>query len=144
MDTHKVLKGITIGDIGPKWGYSMKDNGFMAFDNVRYPRDSLLGKYTMIDDSTGELKTKGNLKVLYAGMMFVRENILIFSAKSLAKATIIATRYSNVRTQFKIDKNTERTIIDYQTQRGKIYPYIAKSYAAFFSARKIQVSVREN
>ena len=57
MITHKVLPGLTIGDIGPKWGYGQKDNGYMAFNNVRYPKESLLSKYTYIDES-GNFKTR--------------------------------------------------------------------------------------
>jgi acyl-CoA oxidase len=42
METHQALPGITVGDIGPKLGYATKDNGFLAFDNVRISRDNLL------------------------------------------------------------------------------------------------------
>jgi len=41
-DTHKHLPGIKTGDMGPKFGYASKDNGWMTFDNVRVPRNSLL------------------------------------------------------------------------------------------------------
>lgn len=143
METHKLLPGVTAGDIGPKWGYSMKDNGFLAFDNVRYPSDSLFGKYVYVTDD-GEWKTRGNSKVLYAAMMFVRECLLTMSSKSLAKATLIALRYSNVRTQFKISKTEERTIIDYQTQRQKIYTQIARSYAGYFASLNIKEIIAKN
>ena len=39
--THKHLKGIKTGDIGPKFGYVGKDNGFLQMDNVRIPRDNM-------------------------------------------------------------------------------------------------------
>lgn len=39
--THKHLKGIKTGDIGPKLGYIGKDNGFLQMDNVRIPRDNM-------------------------------------------------------------------------------------------------------
>jgi acyl-CoA oxidase len=39
--THKHLKGIKTGDIGPKIGYVGKDNGFLSMDNVRIPRENM-------------------------------------------------------------------------------------------------------
>ena len=32
---HLPLPGITVGDIGPKFGYNGVDNGFLKFDHVR-------------------------------------------------------------------------------------------------------------
>lgn len=34
--------GITVGDIGPKFGYDNMDNGFLIFNNVRIPRENML------------------------------------------------------------------------------------------------------
>ena len=45
LDDHSVLPGITIGDIGMKFGngaYNTMDNGVMHFDHFRIPRDQLL------------------------------------------------------------------------------------------------------
>ena len=39
---HKHLPGIKTGDMGPKFGYASKDNGWMIFDNVRVPSENLL------------------------------------------------------------------------------------------------------
>ena len=35
LETHKPLPGITVGDIGPKFGYNGVDNGFLSFEYVR-------------------------------------------------------------------------------------------------------------
>ena len=40
--------GITLGDIGPKHGYNMIDNGFLRFDHVRVPRENMLAKNTKV------------------------------------------------------------------------------------------------
>ena len=48
--THKPLKGVVVGDIGPKLGYSTKDNGFLAFENYRIPLNSLLARYVRIEN----------------------------------------------------------------------------------------------
>lgn len=34
-DDHRPIPGVELGDIGPKLGYSSKDNGFLAFNNYR-------------------------------------------------------------------------------------------------------------
>lgn len=34
METHKLLPGCEAGDIGPKIGYSIKDNGYLRMKNV--------------------------------------------------------------------------------------------------------------
>lgn len=44
MDDHSPLHGITVGDIGPKFGnggFNSMDNGLLIFDNVRIPRDQM-------------------------------------------------------------------------------------------------------
>lgn len=50
MQTHKPLEGITIGDIGPKLGFDLTDNGYMTFENVRYPKSALLDRYVQLND----------------------------------------------------------------------------------------------
>ena len=34
LATHQPLPGITVGDIGPKFGYNGVDNGFLRFNYV--------------------------------------------------------------------------------------------------------------
>lgn len=48
FDTHKPLPGVEVGDIGPKMGYSTKDNGYLRFSNVRIPRFNMLSRYTIV------------------------------------------------------------------------------------------------
>ena len=38
-DTHKHMPGVKCGDMGPKFGFQLKDNGWLTFDNVRIPRN---------------------------------------------------------------------------------------------------------
>lgn len=46
METHKLLPGCEAGDIGPKIGYSIKDNGYLRMKNVRIPRVNMLQRFT--------------------------------------------------------------------------------------------------
>jgi acyl-CoA oxidase len=82
MKTHKNLPGIETGDIGPKFGYHSKDNGYMVMKNIRIPRDQLLSRYVGIDRE-GNYEIKGDLRVLYGVMMFIRVQIIIYSGYNL-------------------------------------------------------------
>lgn len=48
-NTHRAFPGIEIGDIGPKFGFNAKDNGYMKFNNYRIPRKFMLMRYVNID-----------------------------------------------------------------------------------------------
>jgi len=46
---HKPLRGIEVGDIGPKIGFNTTDNGFLRLDHVRIPRTNMLMKFANVD-----------------------------------------------------------------------------------------------
>lgn len=51
LDDHLPLPGITVGDIGMKFGsgaYNSMDNGVLRFDNVRIPRDQMLMRFILL------------------------------------------------------------------------------------------------
>ncbi|MFQ6657779.1 hypothetical protein Gotur_027319, partial [Gossypium turneri] len=50
LDDHSSLPGITIGDIGMKFGsgaYNNMDNGLLRFDNVCIPRNQMLMRFVL-------------------------------------------------------------------------------------------------
>jgi acyl-CoA oxidase len=51
LHDHKCLPGITIGDIGPKFGYNGVDNGFMRFDHVVVGQDAMLSRFAKVSSS---------------------------------------------------------------------------------------------
>jgi len=55
LKTHKPFPGLDIGDIGVKFGFNMKDNGYLGFTNYKIPRDNLLMKYSSVSKD-GEYK----------------------------------------------------------------------------------------
>lgn len=65
------MPGITGGDIGPKFGYNSKNNGWLRFDKVRIPRDYMLMKFVTVDKE-GNFEIIGDLRILYGVMMMVR------------------------------------------------------------------------
>lgn len=42
LSDHSPLPGVTVGDIGPKFGFESVDNGFLRFEHVRIPRRNML------------------------------------------------------------------------------------------------------
>lgn len=47
-NTHEPMKGIIIGDIGPKLGMNGVNNGFLGFKNVRIPRTNMMMKNSQV------------------------------------------------------------------------------------------------
>ena len=50
LDDHSLLPGITVGDIGMKFGsraYNSMDNGVLRFDHVRIPRNQMLMRFVL-------------------------------------------------------------------------------------------------
>ncbi|MBA0621556.1 hypothetical protein Godav_007166 [Gossypium davidsonii] len=50
LDDHSPLPGITVGDIGMKFGsgaYNSMDNGLLRFDHVRIPRNQMLMRFVL-------------------------------------------------------------------------------------------------
>ncbi len=48
LEDHSPLPGVTLGDIGGKFGsgaYNSMDNGVLRFDHVRIPRDQMLMRF---------------------------------------------------------------------------------------------------
>lgn len=127
FETHKPLKGITIGEIGPKVGFNAVNNGFLGFDNVRIPLKNMLMKNAKVLESGDFVKVQSSV-LTYGIMTLVRVSILRDQAAFLSKATTIAMRYSIVRRQSPIDPTLpEPKIIEHVTQQMKVFPAIAKT-----------------
>ena len=74
LETFKRLPGIQTGDLGPKFGYSSKDNGWATFNKVRIPRTDMLMGFCKVTKE-GEFSIEGDLRVLYTTMMVIRNYI---------------------------------------------------------------------
>lgn len=70
-ETFMPCKGVTCGDMGPKFGYQSKNNGWLHMDNVRIPRENLFMKFTRVDNK-GNFSVHGDIRVLFSVMMNIR------------------------------------------------------------------------
>jgi acyl-CoA oxidase len=96
LDTFKHVKGVNTGDIGPKFGYVTKDNGWAIFDNKRIPRNHMLMSMASVDKQ-GNFKLIGDMRVLYSTMMLIRTRIVCVMNLPMFAALTIAIRYAAVR-----------------------------------------------
>jgi acyl-CoA oxidase len=147
MDDHKLLPGVTTGDIGPKIGYNTMDNGFAQFNNVVIPRRNMAMRFATVDEN-GKYQKKHQSdaasKVVYITMMQVRAMIVQVAAKALSMACTITIRYSTVRKQgFAEDGTTEQQVLNYTQQQHRILPLLASSYAFFFKGRTLWKQLKD-
>ncbi|XP_025902542.1 peroxisomal acyl-coenzyme A oxidase 1 isoform X3 [Nothoprocta perdicaria] len=142
LGTHEPLPGITVGDIGPKFGYDEMDNGYLKMDNFRIPRENMLMKYAQVEPDGTYVKPLSD-KLTYGTMVFIRSIIVGDSARALSRACTIAIRYSAVRHQSELKTGEpEPQILDYQTQQYKLFPLLATAFAFHFVGTYIKDTYR--
>ncbi|MBA0789580.1 hypothetical protein Gotri_027378 [Gossypium trilobum] len=134
LDDHSPLPGITVGDIGMKFGsgaYNSMDNGLLRFDHVRIPRNQMLMRFVTREGKFVQSDVPRQL--VYGTMVYVRQTIVSDASCALARAVCIATRYSAVRRQFGSQNGGPETqVIDYKTQQSRLFPLLASAYAFRF------------
>ncbi|KAL2903035.1 Peroxisomal acyl-coenzyme A oxidase 1 [Bienertia sinuspersici] len=133
LDDHLPLPGITVGDIGMKFGsgaYNTMDNGVLQFDHVRIPRDQMLMRVLQVTREGKVVQSDVPRQLIYGTMVYVRQTIVYDASRALSKAVCIATRYSAVRRQFGSQNGGRETqVIDYKTQQNRLFPLLASAYA---------------
>ncbi|KAG2604374.1 hypothetical protein PVAP13_4NG058433 [Panicum virgatum] len=103
LEDHSPLPGVTLGDIGGKFGsgaYNSMDNGVLRFDHVRIPRDQMLMRLSQVTREGKYVNSDVPKQLLYGTMVYVRQSIVADASKALSRAVCIAVRYSAIRKQF--------------------------------------------
>ncbi|KAJ6529033.1 peroxisomal oxidase [Mycena vulgaris] len=130
LDTHKVLPGRIIGDIGPKAlaGFAATDNGFARFDHVRIPKEDMLSKFAGVTDA-GEYVKPPHAKLSYGGMLYIRSGMVTAAGWLIAKGATIAIRYATVRRQGEVGPDgLERQTITYPSLHVRLIPLLARAH----------------
>ncbi|XP_039005363.1 peroxisomal acyl-coenzyme A oxidase 1-like [Hibiscus syriacus] len=142
LDDHLPLPGITVGDIGMKFGsgaYNSMDNGVLRFDHVRIPRDQMLMGVSQVTREGKCIESDVPRQLVYGTMVYVRQAIVADASTALSRAVCIATRYSAVRRQFGSQNGGPETqVIDYKTQQNRLFPLLASAYAFRFVGEWLQ------
>ncbi|KAF5349311.1 hypothetical protein D9758_011761 [Tetrapyrgos nigripes] len=130
LETHRLLPGITAGDIGPKAfaGFAATDNGFARFNHVRIPKENMLSKFAQVTDK-GEYVKPPHAKISYGGMLYIRSGMVTSSGWLIARAAVISIRYGTVRRQGnKRSDGLESQVISYPSLYVRLMPILARAY----------------
>ena len=140
--------GVSIEDCGHKMGLNGVDNGRLAFNNVRVPRDALLDRYGAIDANgvyTSPIENETRRFFTMLGTLVQGRVSVSGAAVSASKVALtIAIRYGLVRRQFHApDTDDEVVILDFlQHQRG-LLPALATTYALHFAQEELIAQLHE-
>ncbi len=138
----RLLPGVAIEDDGLKGGLNGIDNGRIAFDHVRVPRDHLLNRYGDVAPDgtyTSPIESPGRrfftmLSTLVQGRVSLSGAAVVVSKAALA----IAIRYGSERRQFTgADEHQEVLLLDYQRHQRRLLPLLARTYAAGFAQAEL-------
>ncbi|CDR38862.1 CYFA0S02e07360g1_1 [Cyberlindnera fabianii] len=139
VNTHELLPGIAIGDIGKKMGRDGIDNGWIQFTHVRIPRFNMLSKYTSVDDEGNVSKPKFAEQLGYTALVMGRVTMVYDSYTTGKRFITIALRYAAMRRQFGNDgTGKEKKIIDYTHHRRRLFPLLASVFALNASSAEVE------
>ena len=138
---------MAIEDCGPKLGLDGVDNGRIAFDHVRVPRDALLDRY-------GEVRADGSYYSPIenpAKRFFVMLGTLIQGRVSICGAAItasktaldLAVRHALARRQFGPPGAEEVVLMDYRTHQRRLLPALATTYGLHFAQERLVARLHE-
>ena len=145
-DDGTVLPGVTIEDDGQKAGLNGVDNGRIAFEHVRIPRENLLDRYASVAADgtyTSPIENPGRRFFTMLGTL-VRGRISVAGAAGSAakEALTIAVRYGDTRRQFERPPFEGRPaeevpVLDYRVHQRRLLPLVARSYALHFAQSEL-------
>ncbi|MBF6300211.1 acyl-CoA dehydrogenase family protein [Nocardia amamiensis] len=132
------LPGVTTIDDGLKGGLPGVDNGRIAFDHVRVPRENLLNRYADVaPDGTYSSEIDNPSRRFFTTLgTLVRGRVSVGGAAAAGArvALSIAVRYALKRRQFADpDTGVETVLLDYRSHQRRLLPLLAKSYALAFA-----------
>jgi acyl-CoA oxidase len=131
------MPGVTITDDGRKAGLNGVDNGRLAFDHVRVPRDALLDRYGAVaaDGTYSSPIDSPNRRFFTMLGALVRGRVSVSGAAgSTAKVALaIAVRYAEARRQFARPGGEEVVLLDYLAHQRRLLPALATTYALHFA-----------
>ncbi|KAF5366862.1 hypothetical protein D9757_011921 [Collybiopsis confluens] len=142
LETHKLLPGITAGDIGPKAfdGTPANDNGFARFNHVRIPKEHMLSKFAQVTDD-GKYVKPPHAKISYGGMLYIRSQMVTSAGWITARAAVIAIRYATVRRQgTKGHDGLEKQVISYPSLHTRLLPILSRAYVYIGMGRALSRS----
>lgn len=146
-DEGRLLPGIQSKDDGLKGGLNGIDNGRLAFDHVRVPRENLLNRYgDVAEDGTysSPIASPGRRFFTMLGTLVQGRVSLDGSATAAAAVALtIAVSYGNQRRQFDDGTGEETVLLDYQRHQRRLLPLLATTVAHVFAHDRLLVKFDE-
>ncbi len=137
-------QGVTIQDMGAKFGLNGVDNARLWFDNVKVPRENLLSSFANIDDAghyRSPISGKRNRFLKMADQLLSGRLCIASMSMSAAKMSLLITlRYSQKRRAMGSDGKSSWPLINFQLQRNALMPLLARTYALAFALNKVKNS----
>jgi acyl-CoA oxidase len=141
------LPGVAIEDCGPKLGLDGVDNGRIAFDHVRVPRDALLDRYAQVrEDGTYFSPIENPTKrffVMLGTLIQGRVSICGASISASKVALDLAIRHALTRHQFGPPGGDEVLLLDYRTHQRRLLPALATTYGLHFAQQRLAARLHE-
>ncbi|MFB9690988.1 acyl-CoA dehydrogenase [Amycolatopsis plumensis] len=135
------MPGVSIEDCGPKAGLNGVDNGRLAFDNVRVPREALLNRFgDVAEDGTYSSPIESDSRRFFTMLgTLIRGRVSVGGSAGSAtkRALALAVRYAEHRRQFMKPDGDEVVILDYLGHQRKLLPALAKTYALNFAQEEL-------
>jgi acyl-CoA oxidase len=143
------LPGVHLEDCGPKAGLNGVDNGRIAFDQVRVPRENLLDRFgTISDEGTYESPIDNDDRRFFTMLgTLVQGRVSVAGAAGTATkvALAIAVRYAERRRQFgPPETDQEVLLLDYRAHQRRLLPLLARTYALHAVQQELVAAMGES
>ncbi len=133
--------GVSITDRGDKVGLNGIDNGTLAFDEVRIPRDNLLDRFGEVSSEgvySSSIPSDGRRFFTMLGTLVSgRVSVAAASVSTAKTALTVAIRYGDERRQFGPSGSGEVRILDYRIHQRLLLPRLATTYGLHFAVRDL-------
>ncbi|MBS2532846.1 acyl-CoA dehydrogenase family protein [Catenulispora sp. NF23] len=143
----RAAPGVVIEDCGPKAGLNGVDNGRLAFDHVRVPREALLNRFgDVAPDGTYSSPIEGDARRFFTMLgTLIRGRVSVGGSAGSAtkRALTLAVRYAERRRQFAKPDGEEVVILDYLGHQRRLLPALATSYALHFAQDELVAALHD-
>lgn len=129
----EAMPGVSIREMGVKFGLNGVDNAALLFKDVRIPRTYMMNKYHDVDEN-GVFRSE--TKNIYSRFFMTTERLLAgrvciaaMTLGALRSCLYITIKYSQQRKSIGPDGESSVAIFDYQLQQNTLMPLMAKMFS---------------